>query len=110
MSCSGATGFSEAATAMSDALAAESFVQAFTCLYANATGGLVVMGTMLWFAIVTMSFVRTGSFAMPLVFTLVLGGAALAQVAGPVLGIASVLVLGGVSVIILLVARRMETV
>jgi len=42
------------------------------------------------------------------VYTLLFGGAALSQVVAPVLGMASILLLGGFSLLVVLVARRME--
>lgn len=108
MSCSGTTNYADAADLMWTAVSNAEYVQAFTCTYANATQGLVVMGTLVWFAIVAMSFVRTGSFAMPVVYTFLFGGAVLAQVAAPVLGFASVLLLGAFGLLAVLIARRME--
>ncbi|UIP01700.1 hypothetical protein Hbl1158_16995 (plasmid) [Halobaculum sp. CBA1158] len=94
---------------MQQALADQAFVDAFTCLYANSMGGLIVVGTLLWFTISTMSYARTGSFAMPAVYTLILGGGALSQVATPVLGFASILLLGAFGLLAVLIARRIET-
>jgi hypothetical protein len=109
MSCSGDVGYQEAAQAAMDAIASRAFVDAFTCTYANVSGGLVVVGTLFWFTISAMSYVRTGgSFAMPVIFTLIFGGAVLSQVTSPVLGMAAVLILGGFALVVVLVARRMD--
>lgn len=109
MSCSGASSFPEALDAMSQALANQEFINAFTCVYANATAGMPVLGTLVWFTVCMMSFLRTGSYAMPVVFTLLFGGAALSQVATPVLGFASLLLVGGLALMALLITRRIET-
>jgi len=108
MSCSGETDYATAADQMWTAVSNYEFVDAFTCTFANATAGLAMLGTLVWFTIVTMSYIRTDSFAMPMVLTLLFGGAALSQVVAPVLGFASVLVLGGFALVVVLVARRMN--
>jgi len=96
---------------MQSAFESRAFVDAFTCLYADVTGGVMVIGTLLWFGLSAMSYIRTGgSIAMPMVYSLILGGAAVAQLAQPVLGFVSILLLGGFALIVVLVARRIETV
>jgi len=67
-----------------------------------------VVGTLVWFTVATMSFIRTGSYALPVVYTLLFGGAALVQVVAPVLGFVSMLLLGGLSIMVVLIARRMD--
>lgn len=108
MSCAETSGYTEAVDAAFTALQNREFVDAFTCTYAGSAGGLVVVGTFAWFTVCIMSFIRTGSFAMPVVYTLLFGGAVLAQVATPVLGFASILLLGGFALLAVLIARRME--
>jgi hypothetical protein len=109
MSCTGATSFGAALDAMTTALQNREFIQAFSCVYADASGGLIVVGTLVWFCISAMSYIRTGgSFGMPVVFTLIFGGAVLGQVTTPVLGMAAVLVLGGFALVVVLLARRAE--
>lgn len=93
---------------MSTALDNQEFIDAFTCLYANVGGGLAVVGTLVWFTVAAMSFIRTGSFALPFVYTLLFGGAALLQVVAPVLGFVSLLLMGGLSLLVVLIARRMD--
>lgn len=107
MSCTGAANYEDAADAMWTAISNFEFVDAFTCTFANATAGLAVLGTLVWFTIAAMSYIRTDSFAMPVVLTMLFGGAALSQVVAPVLGFASVLILGGFALLIVLIARRM---
>lgn len=107
MSCSGADTWSGALDAMTQSLENQEFIDAFTCLYANTGGGLVVVGTLVWFTVAAMSFIRTGSFALPFVYTLLFGGAALVQVVAPALGFVSILLMGGLSVLVVLIARRM---
>ncbi len=108
MSCSGADNYADAAAEMWAAVGNYEFVDAFTCTFANATAGLAIVGTLIWFTIVVMSYIRSGgSFAMPVVFTLLFGGAALSQVVAPVLGFVSMLLLGAFSLVVVLVARRM---
>lgn len=108
MSCTQTSGYTSALDAAFTAIQNREFVDAFTCTYAGTLGGLLVVGTFAWFTISIMSFVRTGSFAMPVVYTLLFGGAVLAQVAAPVLGFASLLIAGGFALMALLIARRME--
>jgi len=93
---------------MTQALQNREFVDAFTCLYANAGGGLAVVGTLVWFAVASMALVRSGSFALPIVYTLLFGGAALVQVVAPALGFVSLLLMGGLSLLVVLIARRMD--
>jgi uncharacterized membrane protein len=107
MSCTGATGYQAMFDAAWQALQNQQFIEAFTCTFADAAGGLVVVGTLFWFAISAMSYIRSGgSFAMPIIFTLIFGGAVLGQVASPVLGMAAVLLLGGFGGLVVLFARR----
>ena len=108
MSCPGADSWRDAVDLMSQALQNREFVEAFTCLYGNSAGGLAVVGTMVWFTVAAMSYIRTGSYALPVVFTLLFGGAALVQVVAPVLGFVSLLLIGGLSLMVLLIARRMD--
>lgn len=110
MSCTGANTWTAALDAMQAALADRQFIDAFTCIFADATGGLVVVGTLTWFVVSAMSFIRTGgSFAMPVIYTLIFGGAVLGQVTTPVIGMAAVLILGGFGLVTVLIARRVET-
>lgn len=110
MSCPSGSDWQTALDAFTTAVDGRSFVDAFTCLFASTTpGGLLVVGTIIWFGVAAMSFVRTGSFALPVVFTLLFGGAIFAQVVTPVLGMASVLLLGSFALAVVLVARRMDT-
>ena len=108
MSCEGTTDYVQAVDVAFQQLSNAEFVDAFTCTFANALGGFVVFGTILWFVIVTMSYIRSGSFAMPLVLTLLIGGAALQQVAAPVIGFASILIPGGLAILGVLIARRID--
>lgn len=110
MSCTPGLDWRQALDAFGTAIDGRAFVDAFTCLFASTVpGGLLVVGTIVWFGVVAMAFTRTGSFAMPVVFTLLFGGAVLSQVVTPALGIASVLLLGGFGLLVVLFARRAET-
>lgn len=111
MSCPTGSGWKTALDAFSTNIDNQAFVDAFTCLFASTTpGGLLVIGTLVWFGVIAMSYIRSGgSLAMPVVYTLLFGGAVLAQVATPVLGMASVLLLGAFALVVVLVARRTET-
>lgn len=109
MSCPSATGYQNAFDVFWTSVQNREFVEAFTCTFASTAGGLVVVGTMLWFAVAAMSFVRTGgSIAMPVVYALVIGGAVISQLASPVIGMVSALLLGGFAIMALLLVRRLE--
>jgi len=108
MSCTDVTTWQGARDAMTQALQNREFIDAFTCLYANAGGGITVVGTLVWFTVAAMSLVRSGSYALPVVYTLLFGGAALVQVVAPALGFVSLLLMGGLSVLVVLLARRMD--
>jgi len=68
------------------------FVKAFTCQYANVTG-FTVLGLVVWGAVSSYTFVRTGSFLLPFGLLLMIGGAALSQMASVALPIAVILIL-----------------
>jgi len=108
MSCSEATTWQSAMDAMTKSLQNQDFVDAFTCVFATPAGGLAIVGTLVWFTVAAMSFIRTGSYALPMVYTLLFGGAALVQVVAPVLGFVSLLLMGGLSLLVVLIARRIE--
>lgn len=108
MACTGETSFDTAVNTLWTAAENAEFIDALVCTFANPFGGLAVFGTVVWFTVVSMSYIRTGSWAMPMVLTLLLGSAALQQMAQPVLGFASVLLAGGFAVVAVLIARRMD--
>lgn len=108
MSCSGTTDYAAASEVIWTALSNQEFVRSFTCTYANPMQGLIIIGTLVWFTIASMSYIRTGTFAMPVVYTLLFGGAVLVQVAAPVLGFVSILLLGAFGLLVVLVSRRIE--
>lgn len=68
------------------------FIQAFTCTYAN-TAGLLVVGMMVYGGVSLSIYIRTGSVVIPSVLLLLTGGVILGQVATPVVGIATVMLL-----------------
>lgn len=109
MSCPDTGSYQNAADVLWTSLQNREFIEAFTCTYANAAGGLVVVGTLVWFTVSATSFIRTnGSIAMPVVYTLIFGGAVISQLAAPVIGMVSTLILGAFAIMALLLVRRIE--
>lgn len=75
-----------------------SFVAGFLCPYIDVIG-LLGFGLLIYGAMATMIFIRTGSVVIPFVLLIILGGPILAQVASIGIAVATVvilLVLGGV--------------
>ena len=109
MSCPDTTGYQNAVEIFWTSLQNREFVEAFTCTFASTAGGLAVVGTMVWFGVAAMSFIRTGgSIARPVVYALIIGGAVISQLATPVIGMVSSLLLGGFAIMALLLVRRLE--
>lgn len=82
----------DASKSFADYLTAYEFVKAFTCQYANTTG-FVVLGLVVYTAISSSIYIRTGSFIIPLGLLMMLGGAALTQMASVALPVAVLLIL-----------------
>jgi hypothetical protein len=81
------------------------FVKAIACTYAN-TAGLLVVGLLVYGGITLSIFLRTGDARIPVVLTLLTGGAILPQVAAPGIAIVGIgLLLTGAGVITLLYYR-----
>jgi len=81
------------------------FVKAFTCTYA-ASAGFLVVGLLVYGGIMLSIFLRTGDVRIPVVLTLLTGGAIIPQVAEPgvtIIGIA--LLISGAGVLTLLYYR-----
>lgn len=81
------------------------FVSAFSCTYA-APAGLLVVGLLVYGGVAGSIYIRTGDVRIPLVLTLLTGGAIIPQVATPgvaVVGIA--LLISGAGAITLLYYR-----
>lgn len=68
------------------------FLQAVTCTYADAAG-LAVVGTMVLGGIAASIYIRTGSLLIPFGLVLMTGGATMTFVAGPLLGLVTVMLL-----------------
>lgn len=85
-------GFCDAGTSGIAYLLDWKFIQAFTCSYAN-TVGLLVLGMMVYGGVSLSIYIRTGSVVIPSVLLLLTGGVVLSQVAAPVVGIATVMLL-----------------
>lgn len=83
------------------------FVQAFVCTFANSitVAGLALV---VWFTVSSMSYLRTGSIVMPVVYLLLLGSAALALLPVTALGIASVVLIGAGAAVVVLLLRRLD--
>lgn len=78
------------------------FVKAIGCTYADSTS-IVIIGLLVYGAITLSIFLRTGDIRIPVVLTLLTGGAILPQVAAPgvaIVGIA-LLVTGSAAVTLL---------
>jgi len=74
------------------------FVKAIACTYGN-TAGMLVVGLLVYGGIVLSIFLRTGDIRIPVVLTLLTGGAIIPQVAGPgvaIIGIGIILTGGAV--------------
>jgi len=83
------------------------FIRAIFCTYGDVAtiGGSVLL---VWFTILTMSYIRTQSIAMPLVLLLLLGGASVVVLPSIGTRIAGLLILGGGAAITVLVLRRLD--
>lgn len=68
------------------------FVEAFVCQYGNTTG-FAVLGLFVWTAVSSSIYIRTGSFLLPFGLLLMIGGAALSQMASVAVPIAVLLIL-----------------
>lgn len=68
------------------------FIKAFTCTYANVAG-LLVVGVLVYGAVASSIYIRTGSVVIPAILVLLTGGAVMGQIAGPAVAIATVVVL-----------------
>lgn len=109
MSCQGVTTYQEALDVYWSMLGDGRFVDPFTCILADMMGGVVVLGTLVWGTVSIMSYTRTGgSFALPFVYTLMFGSVIITQMIGAVSGFVTMLLLGGASIIVVLIARRIE--
>ena len=82
----------DASQSFADYLTNWEFVKAFTCQYANTTG-FVVLGLIVYGAISSSIYIRTGSFIIPFGLLLMAGGAALSQMASVAIPVAVLLIL-----------------
>lgn len=79
-------------TAGYDHLTNFDFVEAITCTYGDSVG-VLVMGMLVFGAVILSIYVRTGSVLIPTVLLLTTGGATIALVAPPAVAAATVLLL-----------------
>jgi hypothetical protein len=68
------------------------FIKAFTCTFADSMG-LLVFGMLVYGGVSLSIYIRTGSAMIPLVLLLLTGGVVMSQVAAPVVGVATILLL-----------------
>jgi len=81
------------------------FVKAIACTYGN-TSGILVTGLLVYGGIALSIFLRTGDIRIPVVLTLLTGGAILPQVAAPGVAIVGIaLLLAGAGTLTLLYYR-----
>lgn len=83
------------------------FLDAAICTY-SMDYGIILPGTIVWFTVISMVYIRTQSVAMPVVFTLLIGAAALTQLPAQAVNIAAILLIGGGSILFILLLRRLE--
>ena len=82
------------------------FVESIACTYADAAGGLVVVGMIFYGGIALSLYISTDDVRIPVVLTLLTGGAVISQVAAPAVTIIAVaLLLTGAGVLTLLYYR-----
>jgi len=86
------TGLVPLAADFADHIIEGEFLEAFIGQYTNVMG-LTVLGLFVWGAITSSIFIRTGSFLLPFGLTMVIGGAALSQIASVGTTVAVLLVL-----------------
>lgn len=84
------------------------FLKALVCTFGDV---MTVAGFLLfcWFIVSAMSYIRTQSIAMPIVMLLLIGGATVPQLPSVGLQVAAIGILGGISGIVVLVARRIDS-
>jgi len=82
-------------------------LKAVLCTYGDSVtvAGLIMVG---WFTVASMSYIRTGSMAMPTVLTLLIGGASIASLPSVGLDIVGIALVGGGAVIVVLFLRRLD--
>ena len=91
------------------AFGASEWIQALICTYGDAGAMSVTgFGLVVWFVVSAMTYSRTQSLMMPMVYLLVLGSVALTMVPSVGLGIAAIVLLGGGAGLAVLVARRLD--
>lgn len=83
------------------------FIEAIICTFGNT---MTVAGFLLfcWFVVSSISYIRTKSVAMPIVLLLLIGGATVPRLPSVGIQVAAVLVLGGISSVVVIVARRID--
>jgi hypothetical protein len=87
------------------------WIQNLICTYAGA-GEMTItaFGLVIWGTVSTMNYIRTQSLIMPMVLLILLGSVALTMVPAVGLGVAAILLLGGVAGVVVLLARRLDRV
>jgi hypothetical protein len=93
------------------AFGAGEWIQSLVCTYADAGAmSVTAFGLVVWFVVSAMSYSRTQSLMMPIVFLLVLGSVALSMLPAVGLGVAAIVMLGGGAGVTVLVLRRLDRV
>jgi len=69
------------------------FINAFACTASELGGGFATVSTVVMGGIALSIYIRTGSVALPAVLVLLTGGVVLQTLAGPAIGLATILVL-----------------
>lgn len=84
-------------------------VQSLICTYADAGAmNVVAFGLVAWFTVSSMTYVRTQSLILPIVYLLVLGSVALSMLPSVGLGVAAIVLLGGGAGFTVLLLRRLD--
>lgn len=87
------------------------WIDALVCTYADAGAmSFVALGLVVWFTVSSMTYIRTASLIMPIVYLLVLGSVALTQLPTVGLGVAALVIAGGGAGLVLLIARRIDAI
>jgi len=87
------------------------WIKALICTYGDAGAmSVTAFGLVVWFTVSAMTYNRTQSLIMPMVYLLVLGSVALTMLPPVGLGVAAIVILGGGAGLVVLVLRRVDRV
>jgi hypothetical protein len=85
------------------------WIAGLICTFADAGAmTLTAFGLVVWFTVSAMSYSRTQSLLMPMIYLLTLGSVALTMLPAVGLGVAAIVLLGGGAGITVLVLRRLD--